>query len=110
MFQRARRLKPDNARLLSDYAHSYTTKVSARPASPARGSDIDRAVKLSEEAARLSPNEAVVYAQWAIALFLKEDYAGAEKRAQKAIALDARAVDPHFIADLGAKVGQRRGE
>jgi tetratricopeptide (TPR) repeat protein len=104
MFESARRLKPSSARLLSDYARTYTMKASAGSAS--QKSDLDRAVGLSEEAARLSPNEAAVYAPWAIALFLKGDFAHAWELVHKAKDIDQGAIDPQFVADLRAKMAE----
>lgn len=93
-FRRATELDPDNARAWSGIAdcHSFLHLYFA-----ATNENAEAADQASRKALSFAPEIAETHASRGLALFVNHDWPGAERELTRAIELDPRLYDPHYV-------------
>ena len=103
-YERAIKIDPQNPKLMADIGLSQI--YSAFKSSPDREMQAKLAkdaMQWFDNAEKIDPNRAVIYAHRAIGLYMLGNYSDAWKNVEKAEALDRSSIDPRFLADLTAK-------
>jgi len=104
-FQQAMALAPNNGKLLTDFGFLYqfwATRGTKDKTEKLKR--LDRSIELFANAARLEPTYERTYFDWAVALYFKNDYAGAWQKINEAEHLGGKSIDQKFVADLTKKM------
>jgi tetratricopeptide (TPR) repeat protein len=104
-FDKAITLLPNNARLICDFGFTYIWKGQSVNKSPT-DADIyySRAISFFKNASTIEPKYERIYSNWAIVLFLKQDYKGAWQKVKQAESLGGKTIDKTFVDDLSRKM------
>ena len=104
-FHQAMALAPNNGKLLTDFGFLYqfwATRGTKDKTEKLKR--LDRSIELFANAARLEPTYERTYFDWAVALYFKNDYAGAWQKINEAEHLGGKSIDQKFVADLTKKM------
>jgi tetratricopeptide (TPR) repeat protein len=104
MFEKAQSLAPTNARLISDLGRTYAMQASRESSPEKKKIILEKSFETFERAASLTPGDANIYFQWALAYFYGENYESSWIMIHKAQAINKNAVDPRFLRDLSSKL------
>ncbi|NLF98426.1 MAG: hypothetical protein GX569_16965 [Candidatus Riflebacteria bacterium] len=94
----------DNAMLLTDLGFSLTIFAGEPANADSSGKLLEEAFVCFTRAEKIKPDYEPLYSNWAAALFINKDYAGAWQKIIKAEELGGKTVSPALIKDLEAKM------
>lgn len=94
----------NNARVQTDLGFSLTLFASSAGDAKVDAEIVAEAFACFAKAEKLEPDYEPLFSNWAIALFLNKDYAGAWEKIIRAEELGGNTVNPRFIQDLESKM------
>lgn len=94
----------NNARVLVDLGFSLTLFADKIEDAKVSAETVAEAFSCFAKAEKLEPDYEPLFSNWAIALFLNNDYAGAWEKIIKAEELGGNTLNPRFIQDLELKM------
>lgn len=94
----------DNPMLLTDLGFSLTISAGEQANAGTSGKLLEEAFACFARAEKIKPDYEPLYSNWAAALFIKTDYAGAWQKIIKAEELGGKTISPALIKDLEAKM------
>ncbi len=103
MLRKAAEMLPDNARLLVDLGFSLTILSGGMSEENSAKTAMAEALTCFGRAEKLEPGYEPLYSNWAVALFLRRDYAGAWEKVAKAQRLGGSTLSRKFLQDLAAQ-------